>query len=77
MAEEPDAALRLPAPAPVPAAEGDAPPEASPDSAPPEPPSPAAASPGSEEPAGDARKKIYLCQSVLCPFPRPRGWNPV
>ncbi|XP_049627420.1 ubiquitin-like protein ATG12 isoform X1 [Suncus etruscus] len=76
MAEEPDAALRLPAPAPVPAAEGDAPPEASPDSAPPEPPSPAAASPGSEEPAGDARKKIDILLKAVgdTPIMKTKKW---
>ncbi|XP_054997781.1 ubiquitin-like protein ATG12 isoform X2 [Sorex araneus] len=74
MAEEPESALQLPAAAAA-AAEGDAPTEASPETATPEPPSSAAVSPGTEEPAGDAKKKIYLCQSVFCTFPRPRGWN--
>ncbi|XP_040478497.1 ubiquitin-like protein ATG12 isoform X2 [Ursus americanus] len=74
MAEEPDSALQLP---PSTAADGEGPTEVSPETATPEPPSSAAVSPGTEEPAGDTKKKIYLCESVLCPLPRPGSWNPL
>uniref|UniRef100_A0A8D1MKU5 Autophagy related 12 n=2 Tax=Sus scrofa TaxID=9823 RepID=A0A8D1MKU5_PIG len=74
MAEEPESALQLP---PATAAEGDGPTEVSPETATPEPPSSASVSPGTEEPAGDTKKKIYLCESVLCPLSRPGSWNPL
>ncbi|XP_076995023.1 ubiquitin-like protein ATG12 isoform X3 [Tamandua tetradactyla] len=72
MAEEPEAVLQFPASA---AAGGEGLTEVSPETATPEPPSSAAVSPGTEEPVGDTKKKIYLCKSVLCPFTRPRSWN--
>ncbi|XP_062045274.1 ubiquitin-like protein ATG12 isoform X2 [Lepus europaeus] len=74
MAEEPEAVLPLP---PLAAAGGEGLPEGSPETATPEPPSSAAVSPGTEEPPGDTKKKIYLCEPVLCSFPRPRSWNSV
>ncbi|XP_048190226.1 ubiquitin-like protein ATG12 isoform X2 [Perognathus longimembris pacificus] len=74
MAEEPKVLPLLP---PTAAAGGEGLPEVSPESATPEPPSSAAVSPGTEEPVGDAKKKIYLCESILCSFPRPGSWNPV
>ncbi|XP_058394855.1 ubiquitin-like protein ATG12 isoform X2 [Diceros bicornis minor] len=74
MAEEPESVLQLP---PSTAADGEGPTEVSPETATPEPPSSAAVSPGTEEPAGDTKKKIYLRESVLCPFPRPGSWNPL
>uniref|UniRef100_A0A9L0S170 Ubiquitin-like protein ATG12 n=1 Tax=Equus caballus TaxID=9796 RepID=A0A9L0S170_HORSE len=129
MAEEPESALQL---SPSTAADGEGPTEVSPETATPEPPSSAAVSPGTEEPAGDTKKKIdillkavgdtpimktkkwavertrtiqglidfikkflklvaseqkftlkctlisvYLCESVLCPLPRPGSWNPL
>ena len=54
MAEEPDSVLQLP---PSTAADGEGPTEVSPETATPEPPSSAAVSPGTEEPAGDTKKK--------------------
>ncbi|XP_023385325.1 ubiquitin-like protein ATG12 [Pteropus vampyrus] len=72
MAEEPESVLHLP---PSTAADGEGPTESSPGTATPEPPSSAAVSPGTEEPAGDTKKKIYLCKSVLCSFSRPGSWN--
>ncbi|XP_021006039.1 ubiquitin-like protein ATG12 isoform X2 [Mus caroli] len=75
MSEDSEAVLQLPA-APV-GAGGESLPELSPETATPEPPSSAAVSPGTEEPPGDTKKKIYLCESVLCPFPRPRSWNSI
>ncbi|XP_032012510.1 ubiquitin-like protein ATG12 isoform X2 [Hylobates moloch] len=72
MAEEPQSVLQLP---PSSAAGGEGLTEVSPETTTPEPPSSAAVSPGTEEPAGDTKKKIYLCESVLCSFPRPRSWN--
>ncbi|XP_017651629.1 ubiquitin-like protein ATG12 isoform X2 [Nannospalax galili] len=72
MAEEPGAVLQFP---PSAAEAGEGPSEVSPETATPEPPSSAAVSPGSEEPPGDTKKKIYLCESILCPLPRPRSWN--
>ncbi|XP_004706629.1 ubiquitin-like protein ATG12 isoform X2 [Echinops telfairi] len=72
MAEEPESVLQLPPPA---AAGCEGLTEVSPETVTPEPPSSAAVSPGTEEPAGDTKKKIYLCESVLCPFPRPGSWN--
>lgn len=54
MAEESESALQLTPPT---AADGDGPTEVSPETATPEPPSSAAVSPGTEEPAGDAKKK--------------------
>ncbi|XP_023404732.1 ubiquitin-like protein ATG12 isoform X2 [Loxodonta africana] len=71
MAEEPESVLQLP---PSTAVGGEGLTEISPETVTPEPPS-AAVSPGSEEPTGDTKKKIYLCESVLCPFPRPGSWN--
>ncbi|XP_023556329.1 ubiquitin-like protein ATG12 isoform X2 [Octodon degus] len=55
MAEEPDSVLQLPSSAV--AAGGEGPGELSPETATPEPPSSAAVSPGTEEPAGDTKKK--------------------
>ncbi|XP_032742057.1 ubiquitin-like protein ATG12 isoform X3 [Rattus norvegicus] len=75
MAEDPEAVLQLPA-APA-AAAGESLLELSPETAIPEPPSSVAVSPGTEEPPGDTKKKIYLCESVLCPFPRPRSWDSI
>uniref|UniRef100_G3VNI9 Uncharacterized protein n=1 Tax=Sarcophilus harrisii TaxID=9305 RepID=G3VNI9_SARHA len=40
-----------------------------------EPAPSAAVSPGTEEPTGDAKKKIYICESVFCSFTRSRSWN--
>ncbi|XP_053422088.1 ubiquitin-like protein ATG12 [Nycticebus coucang] len=74
MAEEQDSVLQLP---PSSAAGGEGLTELSPETATPDTPSSAAVSPGTEEPAGDTRKKIYLCESVLCSFPRPGSWNPL
>ncbi|XP_026932673.2 ubiquitin-like protein ATG12 isoform X2 [Acinonyx jubatus] len=74
MAEEPESVLQLP---PSSTTDGEGPTEVSPETATPEPPSSAAVSPGTEEPAGDTKKKIYLCESVLCSLPRPGGWNPL
>lgn len=54
MAEDPESALTLP---PSTAADGEGPTDSSPGTATPEPPSSAAVSPGTEEPAGDAKKK--------------------
>ncbi|XP_027256668.1 ubiquitin-like protein ATG12 isoform X2 [Peromyscus eremicus] len=75
MAEDPEAVLQLPSSAA--AAGGESLSELSPETATPEPPSSAAVSPGTEEPPGDTKKKIYLCESILCPFPRPRSWNSI
>ncbi|XP_033617568.1 ubiquitin-like protein ATG12 isoform X3 [Fukomys damarensis] len=75
MAEEPESVLQLPSS--VGAAGGEGLTELSPETATPEPPSSAAVSPGTEEPAGDTKKKIYLCESILCTFPRPGSWNPL
>ncbi|KAM4819509.1 ubiquitin-like protein ATG12 isoform 2-T2 [Thomomys bottae] len=75
MAGEPQRVLPLLPPAA--AAGGEGPAEVSPEPATPDPPSSAAVSPGTEEPMGDAKKKIYLCESVLRSFPRPGSWNPV
>ncbi|XP_031304715.1 ubiquitin-like protein ATG12 isoform X2 [Camelus dromedarius] len=74
MAEDPESSLQLP---PSTAAEGEGPTEGSPETVTPEPPSSAAVSPGTEEPVGDTKKKIYLCESVLCSLPRPGSWNPL
>ncbi|XP_075864408.1 ubiquitin-like protein ATG12 isoform X3 [Microcebus murinus] len=74
MAEEQESVLQLP---PSTAAGGEGLTEVSPETATPEPPSSAAVSPGTEEPAGDTKKKIYLCESVLCSFPRSGSWNPL
>lgn len=60
MAEEPESALQLP---PATAAEGDGPTEVSPETATPEPPSSASVSPGTEEPAGDTKKKSNFQRS--------------
>lgn len=57
MAEEPEAVLPLP---PSGAADGEGPTDVSPGTATPEPPSSAAVSPGTEEPAGDTKKKSNL-----------------
>ncbi|KAM5169349.1 ubiquitin-like protein ATG12 isoform 2-T2 [Callospermophilus lateralis] len=73
MAEEPESVLQLPSTA---AAGGEGLTDVSPETATPEPPS-AAVSPGTEEPSGDTKKKIYLCESVLCSFPRPGSRNPL
>lgn len=54
MAEEPESALQLP---PSSTTDGEGPTEVSPETATPEPPSSAAVSPGTEEPAGDTKKK--------------------
>ncbi|XP_006870592.1 PREDICTED: ubiquitin-like protein ATG12 isoform X2 [Chrysochloris asiatica] len=72
MAEELESVLQL---TPSTAAGGEGLTEVSPETVTPDPPSSAAVSPGTEEPAGDAKKKIYLCEPVLCSFPRPRSWN--
>ncbi|XP_006886732.1 PREDICTED: ubiquitin-like protein ATG12 isoform X1 [Elephantulus edwardii] len=72
MAEESEVVLPLPTSS---AAGGEGLTEVSPETVTPEPPSSAAVSPGTEEPPGDTKKKIYLCESVLCPIPRPRSWN--
>ncbi|XP_036997685.1 ubiquitin-like protein ATG12 isoform X3 [Artibeus jamaicensis] len=74
MAEESETVLQLP---PSGAADSEGAADVSPGTATPEPPSSAAVSPGTEEPAGDTKKKIYLCESVVCPFPRPGSWNPL
>ncbi|KAM5300563.1 ubiquitin-like protein ATG12 isoform 2-T2 [Ctenodactylus gundi] len=75
MAEEAESSLHLSPSAAAAGGEGLT--EASPESATPEPPSSAAVSPGTEEPVGDTKKKIYLCESVLCSFTRPGSWNPL
>ncbi|KAM6151858.1 ubiquitin-like protein ATG12 isoform 2-T2 [Rhynchocyon petersi] len=72
MAEETEPVLPLPASS---TAGGEGLAEVSPETVTPEPPSSAAASPGTEEPPGDTKKIVYLCESVLCPIPRPRSWN--
>uniref|UniRef100_A0AC11ESG9 Autophagy related 12 n=1 Tax=Ovis aries TaxID=9940 RepID=A0AC11ESG9_SHEEP len=74
MAEEQESTLLLP---PSTAPEAEVPAEVSPETATPEPPSSAAVSPGTEEPVGDTKKKIYLRESVLCPLPRPGSWDPL
>ncbi|XP_077653022.1 ubiquitin-like protein ATG12 isoform X2 [Urocitellus parryii] len=74
MAEDPESVLQLPSTA---AAGGEGLTDVSPETATPEPPSSAAVSPGTEEPSGDTKKKIYLCESVLCSFPRPGSRDPL
>ncbi|XP_036752964.2 ubiquitin-like protein ATG12 [Manis pentadactyla] len=74
MAEEPEFRLQFP---PSITADGKGLVEISPEISTPESPSSAAVSPGTEDPAGDTKKKIYSCESVLCPLPRPGSWNPL
>ncbi|XP_076966804.1 ubiquitin-like protein ATG12 isoform X2 [Callospermophilus lateralis] len=74
MAEEPESVLQLPSTA---AAGREGLTDVSPETATPEPPSSAAVSLGTEEPSGNTKKKIYLCESVLCSFPRPGSRNPL
>lgn len=62
MAEEPESALQL---SPSTAADGEGPTEVSPETATPEPPSSAAVSPGTEEPAGDTKKKSNFESSFV------------
>ncbi|XP_010612445.1 ubiquitin-like protein ATG12 isoform X2 [Fukomys damarensis] len=62
MAEEPESVLQLPSS--VGAAGGEGLTELSPETATPEPPSSAAVSPGTEEPAGDTKKKNILLKAV-------------
>ncbi|XP_006867690.1 PREDICTED: ubiquitin-like protein ATG12-like isoform X2 [Chrysochloris asiatica] len=72
MSEEPESVLQL---TPSTAAGREGLTEVSPETITPDPPSSAAVSLGTEEPARDAKKKIYLCEPVLCSFPRPRNWT--
>lgn len=73
MAEEPESALQLP---PATAAEGDGPTEVSPETATPEPPSSASVSPGTEEPAGDTKKKIDILLKAVgdTPIMKTKKW---
>ncbi|KAM5260086.1 ubiquitin-like protein ATG12 [Hipposideros larvatus] len=73
MAEEPESVLPL---APSAAADGEAPTESSPGTATPEPPSSAAVSPGTEEPAGDTKKKIDILLKAVgdTPIMKTKKW---
>uniref|UniRef100_A0A8C9B098 Ubiquitin-like protein ATG12 n=2 Tax=Phocoena sinus TaxID=42100 RepID=A0A8C9B098_PHOSS len=73
MAEEPESLLQLP---PSIAAEGEGPTEVSPETATPEPPSSAAVSPGTEEPAGDTKKKIDILLKAVgdTPIMKTKKW---
>ncbi|XP_021573458.1 ubiquitin-like protein ATG12 isoform X1 [Carlito syrichta] len=76
MAEEPESVLHLP---PLAAAGSKGLAEISPETATLDLPSSTAVSLGTEEPAGDSKKKIYilLCESVLCSISIPGSWNPL
>ncbi|XP_059272079.1 ubiquitin-like protein ATG12 isoform X1 [Mustela nigripes] len=73
MAEESESALQLP---PSTAAEGEGPTEVSPETATPDPPSSAAVSPGTEEPAGDTKKKIDVLLKAVgdTPIMKTKKW---
>ncbi|KAG8516751.1 Ubiquitin-like protein ATG12 [Galemys pyrenaicus] len=73
MAEELEPALQL---SPATAAEGEGPTEVSPERATPEPPSSAAVSPGTEEPAGDTKKKIDILLKAVgdTPIMKTKKW---
>ncbi|XP_006913359.1 ubiquitin-like protein ATG12 isoform X1 [Pteropus alecto] len=73
MAEEPESVLHLP---PSTAADGEGPTESSPGAATPEPPSSAAVSPGTEEPAGDTKKKIDILLKAVgdTPIMKTKKW---
>ncbi|XP_075397529.1 ubiquitin-like protein ATG12 isoform X1 [Tenrec ecaudatus] len=73
MAEEPESVLQLPVPA---AAGGEGLTEVSPDTVTPEPPSSAAVSPGTEEPAGDTKKKIDILLKAVgdTPIMKTKKW---
>uniref|UniRef100_A0A8C7B625 Ubiquitin-like protein ATG12 n=1 Tax=Neovison vison TaxID=452646 RepID=A0A8C7B625_NEOVI len=73
MAEESESTLQLP---PSTAAEGEGPTEVSPETATPEPPSSAAVSPGTEEPAGDTKKKIDVLLKAVgdTPIMKTKKW---
>ncbi|XP_054570961.1 ubiquitin-like protein ATG12 isoform X2 [Eptesicus fuscus] len=73
MAEEAEAVLPLPASG---AADGEGPTDVSPGTATPEPPSSAAVSPGTEEPAGDTKKKIDILLKAVgdTPIMKTKKW---
>ncbi|XP_060033340.1 ubiquitin-like protein ATG12 isoform X3 [Erinaceus europaeus] len=73
MAEEPESGLQLP---PSTVADGDGPTEVSPGTVTPEPPSSAAVSPGTEEPAGDSKKKIDILLKAVgdTPIMKTKKW---
>ncbi|XP_058296579.1 ubiquitin-like protein ATG12 isoform X1 [Hylobates moloch] len=73
MAEEPQSVLQLP---PSSAAGGEGLTEVSPETTTPEPPSSAAVSPGTEEPAGDTKKKIDILLKAVgdTPIMKTKKW---
>ncbi|XP_008070494.1 ubiquitin-like protein ATG12 isoform X2 [Carlito syrichta] len=73
MAEEPESVLQLP---PSAVAGGEGPTEVSPETATPDPPSSAAVSPGTEEPAGDTKKKIDILLKAVgdTPIMKTKKW---
>nr|XP_044990410.1 ubiquitin-like protein ATG12 isoform X1 [Jaculus jaculus] len=74
MAEDPDAVLQLPPSCAAAGGEGFS--ETSPETVTPEPPSSAAVSPGTEEPAGDTKKKIDILLKAVgdTPIMKTKKW---